>query len=204
MQSIHSSKLWKMNWIPHQMIEWKKTWKNAHVYKQHMKHIFFCLSLIIVIGLVYSMYTVNRYYAQLLTVIFMLILMVSPSLNPKSSSCFGAAFSWSIFSWFFTHLKWSWSATFKSNESDRSPKPRPKNAVRPATKKQTWHVGIVLKMSYIDQFHSTLFKWYVRWIHDTVKSDLRTDKTIIHSTEFTLKQFIWFYLLIHSYQFHFF
>lgn len=115
----------------------KTTWKNAYVYKQHMKHIFFCLSLIIVIGLVYSMYTVNRYYAQLLTVIFMLILMVSPSLNPKSSSCFGAAFSWSIFSWFFTHLKWSWSATFKSNESDRSPNPRPKNAVRPGTEKKT-------------------------------------------------------------------
>lgn len=69
-----------------------------------------------------------------LTVIFMLILMVSPSLNPKSSSGRGETFSWSIFSWFLTHLKWSCSATFKSNESDRSPKPRPKNAVRPKEK----------------------------------------------------------------------
>lgn len=136
MQSIHSSKLWKMSWIAHQMIERKKQQRGSMpMFTNSIWNTFFCLSLIIVIGLVYSMYTVNSYYAQLLTVIFMLILMVSPSLNPKSSSCFGAAFSWSIFSWFFTHLKWSWSATFKSNESDRSPNPRPKNAVRPGTKK---------------------------------------------------------------------
>lgn len=74
-----------------------------------------------------------------LTVIFMLILMVSPSLNPKSSSGCGHAFSSSIFSWFFTHLKWSCRETFKSNESDRSPKPRPKNAVRPVKQKKNTH-----------------------------------------------------------------
>lgn len=55
-----------------------------------------------------------------LTVIFMLILMVSPSLKPRSRMGFGSAFSFSSASAFFTYLKWSCSATLKSNESDRS------------------------------------------------------------------------------------
>lgn len=54
------------------------------------------------------------------TVIFMLILMVSPSLNPRSRIGFGSAFSFSSASAFFTYLKWSCSATLKSKESDRS------------------------------------------------------------------------------------
>lgn len=51
----------------------------------------------------------------------MLILIVSPSLKPRSSWGLGpSAFSFSMASAFFTYLKWSWSATLKSNESDRS------------------------------------------------------------------------------------
>ena len=62
---------------------------------------------------------------------FIFILIVSPSLNLKSSSCLGSSFSFSISSDFFSHLKWSWRATFKSKLSDLSEKPTPINADLP-------------------------------------------------------------------------
>lgn len=60
----------------------------------------------------------------------MFILIVSPSLNPKSNDGVFAGSSLICFS-FFNHLKWSCNATFKSNESDRSPNPIPMKAFRP-------------------------------------------------------------------------
>lgn len=68
------------------------------------------------------------------TPIFILILMVSPALKLRSNRGFAAssvAPSFSI-SWLcFTHLKWSWRATFKSKLSDRSANPTPIKAARP-------------------------------------------------------------------------
>lgn len=83
------------------------------------------------IGAHHTHHTQRKQRLHILTVIFILILMVSPSLKPRFISCLGAWLSCSIFSWFFTHLKWSCSATFRSNESDRSPNPSPKLADRP-------------------------------------------------------------------------
>lgn len=74
----------------------------------------------------------------------MLILIVSPSLNLRSSSCFGFSFSFSICSRFFNHLKWSWRATFRSKLSDLSKKPTPMNADRPLS---SW----ILRTKYRDE-----------------------------------------------------
>ena len=63
--------------------------------------------------------------------IFMLIFMVSPSLKLRSNDGLGASFSFSISVSFWTHLKWSWRATFKSKLSERSANPTPMNALRP-------------------------------------------------------------------------
>lgn len=59
----------------------------------------------------------------------MLILIVSPSLKPRSSE--GPLGSSLICFSFFNHLKWSCNATLRSNESDLSPKPNPMKAARP-------------------------------------------------------------------------
>ena len=74
----------------------------------------------------------------------MLILIVSPSLNLRSNSCFGFSFSFSICSRFFNHLKWSWRATFRSKLSDLSKKPTPINADRPLS---SW----ILRTKYLDE-----------------------------------------------------
>lgn len=66
-----------------------------------------------------------------LTVIFMLILIVCPSLKPRSRLGRPSSFSFSASSSFLTHLKWSWRATFRSKLSDLSPKPMPMNADLP-------------------------------------------------------------------------
>ena len=66
------------------------------------------------------------------TVIFILILIVCPSLKPRSRA--GDAEGFSDSSSTLSHLKWSWRATFKSKLSDRSPNPRPIYADRPANR----------------------------------------------------------------------
>lgn len=74
-----------------------------------------------------------------LTVIFILIFMVSPSLKRRSNSCFGTSFSFSISSDFLSHLKWSCRATFMSKLSERSENPTPMNADRPVRKYYNHH-----------------------------------------------------------------
>lgn len=71
-------------------------------------------------------------------------MIVSPSLNLRSNSCFGFSFSFSICSRFFNHLKWSWRATFRSKLSDLSKKPTPMNADRPLS---SW----ILRTKYLDE-----------------------------------------------------
>lgn len=114
------------------------------------------------------------------TVIFMLILIVSPSLKLRSSCCLGSSFSFSIAWSVCSLLKWSCRATFKSKLSDLSVKPIPIKAERPEKENvSNFLVSHMMRLKKTNHCHLEVWgqniwknlrqpQWQYR---DTVRSD---------------------------------